>query len=182
MRNAAFALLTLILAAAADGARAQPRDLRGGLAGRIDPLNLPDIAIPAPASTELTRDDVLRHFAECAARVVNVFFNQEVGVLSRSTSRAAFWGCAFGNGWPQPVLGDFFGNRVDIAESILTGGDSDVSSEITVYGLGVTSDLSFIRKSNCANYENLWTALYMAMTPSARNGLTEPDGERICGR
>ena len=31
-------------------------------------------------------------------------------------------------------------------------------------------------------YENLWVALYGAMTPAARHGLTEPDAARICGQ
>ena len=41
--------------------------------------------------------------------------------------------------------------------------------------------LSHAKRTNCYNYENLWVALYGAMTPIARRGLTEPDAASVCG-
>ena len=189
----ALALAAVLTAAATGAPQAQQppdaSDLLSGFAGSIELRGLPRPAVPAPASTGLTGDDILKRFAECAAWVVNEVFAalEDEGSASRSVTRATFWGCAYEDGWPHQALGDFIGNPVDIVESVMSGGDADINAAVNIAGLalfdGASPDtvLPLVRRTNCYSYENLWVALHMAMTPSARRGLTQPDAVRICG-
>ena len=190
--SAAAALGALILIAPADTASAQSPELHGLFSGGIGLLPpLPRGAVAPPDSEELTRDDILGHFANCADSVITDLFGDMLtgmvrGVGSRSLTRAYFWGCAFRNGWPPPTYdGGFIGSPVAIVESVMAGADADMTGTAALVAACDTCTLEQVaeglRTNNCWTYYYLWLALTDAMTATAVAQLTAPDARGICG-
>ena len=184
------------------GARDPATPLDAGRLPGLGSLAVPDAAI----GDGLTRDDVFRRFANCAAAMVNVFFGDLVpdgtsfGVGSRSYSRAYFWACAAYEGWPteQAPSSAFISSPVAIARSVLDGGDTDMAnfwvfqSALLSGGLvatGTAPPQEFLlligdsrRLMNCWSYHRLWETMVSGISADglAAEGVAEPDTDVAC--
>ena len=119
IRRTGTALALATALAVAGGASAQESNadrLFGGFAGIAGLRGMPRPAVPV-VGAEITRDDILKRFAECATWMIDTVFPllDGEGSASRSATRAVFWACAYEDGWPYQVLDGFIGNPVDIA-------------------------------------------------------------------
>ena len=145
------------------------------------------LAVAAPleqaaSSTSATigRDDVLARFAGCADGVVRTLFADGADPLN-SSARAYFWGCVFGEGWPDRPLTDDLAHHERMVESILAGGGLDtaltLSVELARAGgvIGPSSSDITSRHTACYSWVSVYAVARYAMIPAAAEGLALPD-------